>query len=206
MRFKLLIAILGVMLIAVYGTLAVLIVAMSGGGPLGTAAGEGVEPLSPVSARVAYPAAFTAAEEWQTDVQLISATASWSNVTSEADLEQQVTWGYTFLSPQTRQIQVVSVSPDGTEAVRTMNASAKTRATDVTAWQVDSAEALRLFLDNGGRDFLAQHPGATVSLRIGLEENGDRLVWFAVGVYSPERATIVLVVDASTGELISVAP
>lgn len=207
MRFRLLLATLGVMLFAVYGTLAVLILAMSGGGSSDIAPGEeSAAPLSPVTASLAYPAAFTAAENWQADAQLVSATASWPDVTSEEDLDRAVAWGYTFLSPQTRQIQVVSVSPQGTEAVQTVNAGPKTRSTDVTSWQVDSEEVLRLFLDNGGRDFLEQHPGATVTLRVALEEDAERLVWYAMGIYSPDRATLVVSVDASTGELLGVTP
>jgi len=207
LRIRLLLIILGVLVIAVYGTLAVLVVAM--GGPDSgdtTSPGEEIAPSVVETAREYYPAAMTEAENWETDVQLVSATASWSNVQSEEDLQEAAAWGYTFLSPQTRQVRVVSVTPDGAEHVQTSDATAKTRGVDMSLWQVDSEQVLSLFLDSGGRDFLAQHPGATVNLRVGLEESGERLVWYAMGIYSPERATLVVTVDATTGELLSKAP
>jgi hypothetical protein len=199
-RIRLILIIMGVLVIVVYGTLAILVVAVGQPESEETA----LHPLE--TAREWYPAAITEAEDWQTDVQLVSATASWSNVQSEDDLQQAVAWGYSFLSPQTRQVRVISVTPEGAEHAQTLDATANTRGVDVSLWQVDSEQALSLFLDNGGRDFLAQHPGATVSLRVGLEESGERLIWRLMGIYSPERATLMVTVDATTGELLGKAP
>jgi hypothetical protein len=206
-RIRLILIIMGVLVIVVYGTLAVLVVAMGG-----SDSGESVppggesEPNLVETAREYYPAAATEAQSWQTDAQLVNATATWSNVQSEEDLHEAAAWGYTFLSPETRLVSVVSVTPDGAEQVQTSDATATTRGVDMSLWQVDSEQVLSLFLDSGGRDFLAQHPGATVTLRIGLDESGERLVWYAMGIYSPERATLVVTVDATTGELLSKAP
>jgi hypothetical protein len=206
-RIRLLLIILGALVVAVYGTLAVLVVVM--GGPDSgetTPPGEEVSSNPVETAREYYPAAVTEAQNWQTDAQLVNATASWSNVESEEDLQESTAWGYTFLSPQTRSVRVVSVTPDGAEHVQTSDATATTRGVDAILWQVDSEQVLGLFLNSGGRDFLAQHPGITVTLRIGLDESGERLVWYAMAIYSPERATLVVTVDATTGELLSKAP
>jgi hypothetical protein len=201
-RLRILILILAVLLVAVYGTLAVLVLAMGGT----DSADQGAQPRTLETARDTYPAAVAEAQNWQDEAQLVSATASWSNVQTLEDLQQTAAWGFTFLSPQTRQVRVVSVTPDGAEHVQTADATAKTRGVEVSAWRVDSEQVLNLFLDNGGRDFLAQYPGATITLRVGLEEDSERLVWYAMGIYSPERATIVVVVDATTGELLSTTP
>jgi hypothetical protein len=206
-RIRLLLIILGVLVVVIYGTLALLVVAMSG--PVSgetTPPGEESAPKLLETAREHYPAAITEAESWQTDAQLVSATASWSNVESEEDLQEAVAWGYTFMSPQTRQVRVVSVTPDGAEHVQTSDATAMTRGVDASLWQVDSEQVLNLFLDNGGRDFLARYPATTVTLRVGLDESGERLVWYAMAIYSPERATLMVTVDATTGELLSKAP
>jgi hypothetical protein len=206
-RIRLLLIIMGVLVIVVYGTLAILVVAMGGSESAeAPPPGEEATPNLVETAREYYPAAVTEAQTWQTDAQLVSATASWSNVESEEDLQRPATWGYTFFSPQTRLVQVLSVTPDGAEQVQTLDATATTRGVDTSLWQVDSEQVLSLFLDSGGRDFLAQHPGATVTLRVGLDESGERLVWYAMGIYSPERATLVVTVDATTGELLSRAP
>jgi hypothetical protein len=206
-RFRLLLIIMGVLVIVVYGTLAVLIMGMSGTEPGATTSpSEETAPRTVETARDTYPAAMTEAQSWQPEAQLVSATASWANVEAEEDLEEAPAWGFSFLSPETRQVRVVSVTQDGAEQAQTVDATAKTRTIDVTAWQVDSTEMLSLFLDNGGRDFLAQHPGATITLRVGLEEDGERLVWYAMGIHSGDRATIVVGVDATTGELLSTTP
>jgi hypothetical protein len=201
-RLRILILILAILLVAVYGTLAVLVLAVGGT----DSTDQEAEPRTLETARDTYPAAVAEAQSWQDEAQLVSATASWSNVQTEADLQQTAAWGFTFLSPETRQVRVVSVTPDGAEHVQTADATAKTRGVEVSAWRVDSKEVLNLFLDKGGRDFLAQYPGATITLRVGLEEGSERLVWYAMGVYSPERATIVVAVDATTGELLSTTP
>ena len=207
MRFKLLIVILGAMLIAVYGALAVLIVGFSGRGSGDTAptsesgAGEG-----PLTAREAYALALSEARNWQDDAQLVSATASWANVASEEQLAEDVAWGFTFLSAQSAERQILSVTRVGVERVREMRASATVRTADVASWQVDSPQALALFLEHGGRDFLSQHPGATISLRLGPEEASSRLVWLALGIQSADKSTMVLEVDASTGEVLNDAP
>jgi hypothetical protein len=199
LRFRLLLIILGVLVIAVYGTLAVLIMAVSGT----DSATQAPPPGPALTARDTYPAAVTEAQTWQPESQLVSASASWANVQGEEDLREVAAWGFTFLSPQIRKIRVVSVTPDGAQHVQTADAGPKTRGVEVSAWQVDSTEVVDVFLNNGGDGFLAQHPGSTVSLRVGLEEDSDRLVWYAMGIHSAERATLVITVDATTGELLS---
>ena len=77
---------------------------------------------------------------------------------------------------------------------------------DMALWQVESPQVLRLFLDHGGRDFLAQYPGATVTLRLGPETDGERLVWLASGIHSADGSTMTLQVDASTGEVTGPTP
>lgn len=207
MRIRLILIIMGVLVIVVYGALAVLVVAVGGSDSGETVPpGEESAPNTAETAREYYPAAVIDAQSWQTDAQLVNATASWSDVQGEEDLQEAAAWGYTFLSPQTRLVRVVSVTPDGAEQVQTMDATATTRGVDASLWQVDSEQVLNLFLDNGGRDFVAQYPGATVTLRIGLDESGETLVWYTMGIYSPERATLVVTVDATTGELLSKAP
>lgn len=192
MNRRLLLIILGVLVLAVYGLLAVLVVGLPGRGPTSKAA---------FTAREAYGMAQREAQAWQGDAQLVSATASWSDLAAEQLLREDASWGFTFLSPQARQVRIVSVDREKAQGVQTINATAKTQAVDAAAWQVDSPQVLGLFLDHGGRDFLAEHPGATVTLRLGREEGGDRLVWLAFGIYSADRSTMTLQVDATSGEV-----
>ena len=207
MKFKLLIVILGAMLIAVYGALAVLIVGFSGpASPESTPTSEGGAGEGPLTAREAYALAVSEAQNWREDAQLVSATASWANVGSEEQLAEDVAWGFTFLSQQSAETQILSVTRVGAERAREMRSTSAVRAADVASWQVDSPQALALFLEHGGRDFLSQHPGATITLRLGPEEESSRLVWLAIGIQSADKSTMVLKVDASTGEVLNDTP
>ena len=207
MKFKLLIVILGAMLIAVYGALAVLIVGFSGSGsPESTPTPESGTGEGPLTAREAYALAVSEAQNWREDAQLVNATASWVNVDSEEQLAEEVAWGFTFLSAQSREAKIVSVTRLGAESVRDMPSTAAMRTADVASWDVDSPEVVSLLLEHGGRDFLSQHPGATISLRLGPEEESSRLVWLALGIQSADKSTMVLEVDASTGEVLNDTP
>jgi hypothetical protein len=146
------------------------------------------------------------AQNWREDAQLVNATASWVNVASEEQLAEDVAWGFTFLSAQSREAQIVSVTRLGAESARDMPSTATMRTADVTLWDVDSPQVVSLLLEHGGRDFLSQHPGATISLRLGPEEESSRLVWLAIGIQSADKSTMVLEVDASTGEVLNDTP
>ena len=207
MRFKLLLVILGAILLLVYGTLAILIFGFSGpGSPESSPTAESGSTQAPLTAREAYALALSEARNWQDDAQLVSATASWNNIDAEEQLFEDVAWGFTFLSAQSAQTQIISVTRVGAERVREARSTSSVRTADVASWQVDSPEVVNLFLEHGGRDFLSQHPGATISLRLASEEDSDRLAWLAIGIQSAEKATMVLKLDAGTGELLATAP
>jgi hypothetical protein len=193
--------------ILVYGTLAILIIGFSGSGsPQSSPPTDSGPTEVPLTGREAYALAASEARNWQDDAQLVSATASWANVASEEQLAEDVAWGFTFLSAQSAETQIVSVTRVGAERAREMRSTSTMRTADVASWQVDSPEVVNLLLEHGGRDFLNQHPGATISLRLGPEEESSRLVWLAIGIQSADKSTMVLKVDASTGEVLNDTP
>ncbi len=194
MKVRLLFAILGAAVVAVYGALALLLVGLPSADTSSKAS---------ITAKDAYPMALREAHGWQGDAQFVSGTATWRDVTAEQLSQEDATWGFTFFSPGSRQIVIVSVTQEGAHGVESVNVPPTVRSVDVASWQVDSPQVLGLFLDHGGRDFLAQHPGATVSLRLGNQERGERLVWLASGIDGADRSTITLQVDANSGEVIS---
>jgi type II secretory pathway pseudopilin PulG len=194
LKKKLSLLILGVLVLAVYGALAVLLVGRLGTSPSRTAV---------LTAKEAYKLALAEAQAWQGDAQLVSGTASWNGVTAEQLLQEKAAWGFTFLSPQARQVRIVSVTEAGAAGVQTINATAQTRSADVSLWEVDSPHVLSLFLEHGGRTFLSEHPGATITVRLGRDEGGERLVWLAFGIDSSSDATLTVQVDTSNGEVMS---
>lgn len=197
MKLRYLIIALGLLVVAVYGAL---VVVLAGVLRTDTSAKPGF------TAKEAYPTAQEAARAWQGDAQLVSANASWRDLQPEELLEEEVSWGFTFFSPAARSIRIFSVTPEGAQGVESIDATPNTRVADVGLWQVDSPQVLTLFLDHHGRDFLAQHPDATVSLRLGPAEGSEPLVWLAFGISSADRSTLTVQVDPSSGEVKTASP
>jgi len=158
-------------------------------------------PKTAFTAQTAYSRA-GAAKEWRDDAYLLSATAAWGQAREKGLREGKTSWAFYFLSPLARQIQVFSVTAEGVAGTRTMDALSVPSGVDPSRWQMDSPEVTKVFLDQGGRDFLARHPGAAVHLQLAAQEDG-RLVWMASGLSSQDKSTFSLEIDATTGEVIS---
>lgn len=192
-RTRLLLWALGGAVIVVYGALGFFALRSRGSTATVTEAG--------FAAKAAWLLAEEAATGWREDAQLLSATAAWSEATERELASGKTSWGFYFLSPLARQIQAFSVSGESATGTRTFDLTSAPQGIDLSRWQVDSPEAIKIFLDQGGRDFLAQHPGAAVHLRLAAQEEG-RLVWTASGLSSQDRSTFSLEIDATTGEVI----
>ncbi|MGB3905218.1 MAG: hypothetical protein WBB22_09865 [Anaerolineae bacterium] len=197
MKLRYLVIALGLLVVVVYGAL---VVVLAGVLRTDTSAKPGF------TAKEAYPNAVKTAQGWQGDAQLVSANASWRDFKPEELLEEEVSWGFTFFSPQTRSIRIFAVTPAGAQGVESIDVTPRTRVVDVGLWQVDSPEVLAVFLDHGGRDFLTQHPGATVSLRLGPGEGDEPLVWLAFGISGTDSSSLTVQVNPGSGEVKTAAP
>lgn len=158
-------------------------------------------PETAFTAQTAYPLVEGTAKEWRDDAYLLSATAAWSQTTEEGLQEGKTSWAFYFLSPLARQIRVFSVTAEEVAGIRTMDALSVPSGVDLSRWQMDSPQVIKIFLDQGGRDFLARHPGAAVHLRLAAQGDG-RLVWMASGLSSQDESSFSLEIDATTGEVI----
>ena len=191
-----------VVVLAVYGGL--LLVVTRGGVKIGSAAPP--RPTSPwkvLTAQEAYPLAEKVARAWQPDVKLSNASSSWgSGATSQVLLEGKTTWGFHFISPSTSQFCIVSVM--GEEA-RVIDSGDMPRVPVLLAladWHVDSPQALSIFLDHGGRDFLAAHADADVHLHLLTGIENETLLWMASGLSPNDRVAHTVPIDAVTGEVV----
>ena len=191
-KFKLLVIGLGVLVALTYGILAIVLVSVSGDRPADKPG---------FTAKEAFTSAEKAARAWQADAQLVSANASWRGLPADELVEEQVTWSFTFFSPQTRSVSILSVTAQGAGPAETLDASPATMVADFAAWEVDSHQVLTAFLDHGGRGFLDENPDATVSLRLGPSEDGESLTWLAFGISSSNRSTVTVQVDPLSGEV-----
>lgn len=186
------------LILITYGLLAVLVLNLRGN----VGAGQ-----PGFTAREAYASAVREAQAWQQDCQLVSVNASWRGIGPEQLLgDEEVSWGFAFFSPSTRTVAILAVTSGGANRVNTMDAPPNTRTMEVDLWQVDSPQVLTTFLNQGGRELLAQDPAANVSLRLGSGEGNNSMAWSAIGIASNKQDTITVQIDPASGQVLAGNP
>jgi hypothetical protein len=151
------------------------------------------------TAREAYVPAEAAARGWAGDAQLVMATATWppgSNLQAGA-----ATWTFTFFSAERQAIQLVSVIENRSALVSQKPLTEQPERINVESWQTDSHQVISRLLALGGHDFMNRNRGTTVILSLTTEE---RLGWEAVLFGVETGNTFSIMMDAETGEVVSV--
>ncbi|MBN1812592.1 MAG: hypothetical protein JXA14_12205 [Anaerolineae bacterium] len=167
-----------------------------------TGVSRGVEtyllPETPHSARSLYDRAEQAAQEWRPDAGLVSASASWPFATLD-DLSRPVDWTLSFFSPGTQNIYVLDVGSDHITLIRGGEALSPypLPVIEIEQWRVDSYEALNVWLNGGGGDWMRSHPVVGVSARLRLDEG--RLVWSVIGSGPEGQPAWGVLLDAVDG-------
>lgn len=186
------------LILVTYGILAVLVLNLRDRGSV----------VAPgFTAKEAYPLALSEARAWQEDCQLVSLNASWRGADPEAIVEdEEVSWSFSFFSPTTRSLGIFAVTAHGARQLDSMDAPPNTRTIEEGHWQVDSHQVLTSFLNQGGRQLLAQDPAANVSLRLGPGEEENSMVWLAIAISGDKRDTITVQVDPGSGDVLAAAP
>ncbi|MDY7041667.1 MAG: hypothetical protein SVX38_12470 [Chloroflexota bacterium] len=156
-----------------------------------------------ISAHQAYAQAQALAQNWQADAQLVGTRASFRQETPGAVGGGQ-TWSFQFFSPSTSQLYLLPVQGEQpqAESVAVRPVHAEMTFVEVTQWQVDSEDALLLFLSHGGEDFLRQHPEAVINLQLVPPKKEGGLIWLASGVAQAGREVFFVQIDAQTGSIV----
>lgn len=156
-----------------------------------------------VSARQAYAQAVALAQSWQADAQLVGARASFRREKPGVVGGGQ-TWSFQFFSPSTSQLYLLPVQGEQAlaEAAVARPVRAELTFVEVSQWQVDSEEALLLFLSHGGEEFLSQHPEAVINLQLVPPKKDGELIWLASGVSQAGQAVFFVQINAQTGSVI----
>jgi hypothetical protein len=158
------------------------------------------------SALVAYAAAQKRALEWQPDAQLVTAQATWpQGATSDYLAQGRESWGFTFYAPTAGRIALFSVVADVVSLISERDHQQTSPLLSVSGWNLDSNEAVRIFLQEGGHSFLADQDVTTMTMSLlasDVEENG-RLEW-QIALFSPQTGqTFTMLLDATSGEVLS---
>lgn len=159
------------------------------------------------SAIIAFAAAQNSALDWQPDAQLLSAQATWPQGAT-ADYLQQGTesWGFTFYAPGVQKIAIFSVVEDNVNLVTEGDHQQTAPLLSASGWNLDSNEAVDIFLAEGGNAFLNEKGVATLTMSLkanDVEANG-RLEW-QIALFSTQTGqTFSMLLDATSGEVLAI--
>jgi len=136
-----------------------------------------------VTAKKLYPVAEEAARAWESDVQFISASASWDHA-SLATLAAPVDWVYNFYSPGLQRILFVIVTPEQKIIVRPhlQKVRREVKIINPEQWAMDSPTALSNWLSNGGNGWLQSALNPTVSAQLTYNPIREELEWTVAGL------------------------
>ncbi|MBI2865007.1 MAG: hypothetical protein HYX94_10655 [Chloroflexi bacterium] len=173
--------------------------------------------LATSSAREAYPLAEQAAREWRRDAELRSVRATWHNPNPAELREGKTAWAFYFVSPPGRGLTqpegwvprrggklmgyIVTVSEGKAQGIREGEFPSDGQSLTFVDWKVDSPQALRFFLENGGQDFLAGHAQADAHAILQGAEGGQPPTWELTLLDKQTKTALSLQLDASTGKV-----
>lgn len=157
------------------------------------------------TAQTAYAVAQQTAVSWQSDAQLLQASATWPQGADVPDLlSGETTWGFTFYSPSSQQVATISVVENEATLISSSDTPDAQTPLQVTGWNVDSRDAVRTLLSEGGETFIRQ-AGVTVltaNLLADNQQQNNRLEWLLALIGTQNGRTLTLRVDATSGDII----
>lgn len=153
----------------------------------------------------AYERARAAAREEAEGAELISASAQQQSASEEELLSGVSSWSFVFYTNADKSVLDVIVDDESAKVVNQTRIWNKPEALTEGAWREGPRDALLVFLAQGGREFLEEHPQAAVSLHLGTNDGGEP-VWDIAALRMDERSPIAVRIDAETLEVLSVTP
>ena len=150
------------------------------------------------TAKEAYPLAEALARRWRDDVRLSRVTAAWRQPTEAQLLSGQTSWAFYFYSPSARQTIIVSVRGQIVQKSRVSSTHQAPTTISPADWRIDSPQAIRDFLDHGGRQFLQTHPQSNVHLQLFVSEAGQ-VEWSITALSAPGQPTVQFFLNATRG-------
>jgi hypothetical protein len=212
--------ILGIALVILLGTVIVLALVFwfqpdppVESGPVDTAAiiAERADRIAPTSvfegqtAKIAFAPAQHTALEWKEDAALLSASATWPQGSSQQDLLLgETSWGFIFYSATANATALVTVIEN--EAVMTSEGKSNQQLHPLHAsgWRLDSRDAVRQFLDEGGGAFMESNRVTFLTMMLSTDGQNGRMEWLVSLFATQTGDSLTMRIDANTGEIVEV--
>jgi len=153
-------------------------------------------------AKAMYLKALAKAQSWSDDVELVALSARWSNATAK-DLGQVNTWNFRFFSPRHMRIYFVVITPKNEVLGRAhfKKVQQSPYLISPTAWEIDSNEATKIWLNSGGGAFLGAY--AENQVELGLRQTNQGLVWEVMGISADQSQMYYVPINATTGVVLN---
>ena len=142
---------------------------------------------------------------WQPDARLFTMSATWD----KADINtigQPVSWTYRFYSPGIKRLYFVTVSPEGhvTGTSHSERVYHPPQPIPPDKWQIDSPEALNIWLNHGGAGMLNAIPGIQIVAQLQLSSPDAPLNWIVAGYDPLSKHYHTVFINAQNGEVIEI--
>lgn len=155
------------------------------------------------TAQVNYAAAQRSASSWRSDGQLLSSTATWASGNSRNEiLASEIAWGYTFYSPETSTVAIISVVNGQATLTSEKSASAALLPLEIQQWKVDSNEIVDQLFASGGTQFLEREGNSILTMTLARNLRTGRLEWFVSLISNGTSHSLTMTIDAGTGEIL----
>ena len=157
------------------------------------------------TAKAAYAEARGLAVQWAPDAELVTATATWPQGTTEAMLQTgSATWGFTFFSARAGETAVITVVDGEAQLVNssTYVQTVAPQAALLDQWELDSEQVIDQFLTAGGSAFISEADATTFSMTLGSQNSEGILDW-SLTLFEPENGrSLYIRYDAQTGDIL----
>lgn len=154
------------------------------------------------TAKSAYVQALAKGQDWSDDVKLVALSTRWNNATIDV-LGQANSWDFRFYSPGRERIYFVVITPEdkilGQAHFKKLRQSPY--LVNPSEWEIDSDEALGIWLNNGGGPFLEAYPENQVEIMLRQTNRGP--VWEVIGISADQSQLFYVPISATSGVILN---
>lgn len=178
---------------------------VAGAGGVVAATRAPFEPSEGQPALLSFGRAHSKALAWDGEASLITASATWPQVNSADDVRGgQASWNFVFYSP----VNDTAVSTTVVDKQVSVGDPYPTYQTlnplQISGWQIDSDDAINLFLVNGGEAFLRDQIDVSLTSQLSTITGNGRMEWLISAFANRNGETFTIRIDASTGDILEV--
>lgn len=146
------------------------------------------------TAQEAYDMALNVARDWSSDVQLLSASATWP--AGASFVSGEASWGFQFYSPAAQSTALIAVDGARARRLRSGPTESSVAPLNVEGWLVDSPQAVEIMMNNGGEQFLQQAGPSSLILTLNLV---NQFQWQAKLIDTQTKEVLSMTVDPTSG-------